>query len=302
MQNRGDVLYNTGMRRLYDSRTFSVSTNADCDVGFSRLAASGIFAMGADYSLSGEPCLLPDCESDYDSVSETVTSGTILERKNPTQADYEEFFDELFETGVRTLVHISAGSEIADDYAAAVKASKNEMVKFPRCQLYVVDSHAFSAGLAPMLYAAIKMRDEGLDGAEAFVKLTALAENARTYFIPSDCEQTRARFPVGFYGRTLNVRPVCSFASKNKLAVLSRPRGNATSRAALARLAADAAVTEAFVSYGYDTDSAVALKHRLEELSPGVKVELNRTGLLADCLIGGDALVLGFIAPPTAND
>ena len=147
MQNRGDVLYTTGMRRLYDSRTFSVSTNADCDVGFSRLAASGIFAMGADYSLSGEPCLLPDCESDYDSVSEAVTSGTILERKNPTQADYEEFFDELFETGVRTLVHISAGSEIADDYAVAVKASKNEMVKFPRCQLYVVDSHAFSAGL-----------------------------------------------------------------------------------------------------------------------------------------------------------
>lgn len=302
MQNRGEVLYNTGMLSLYDKRTFAISTNADCDVGFSRLAASGIFAMGAEYSLSDEPYMLPDCESDYDDASEAVTSGEILERKIPTQADYEEFFDELFELGVSTLVHISVGSEIADDYAAALKASKNEMVKFPRCQLYVVDSHSFSAGFALILYAAIGMRAEGLDGAEAFVKLTELAENARTYFIPSDCEQTRARFPVGFYGRTLNVRPVCSFANKGKLTVLSRPRGNAMSRAALARLAVDAAVTEAFVSYGYDTDSAVALKHRLEELSPGIKVELNRTGLFADCLIGGDALVLGFIAPPTSTD
>lgn len=295
MQNRGGRRYNTSMRKFYDNSSFTISVDADCDLPVAQLAAFGVIAQPHDYRADGILCGNPDCESDYDRLSEELSDGKILARNKPTREAYEDFFDSIFETGVRSLVHIAPDSEVTGDYFAAIKAAKNELIKFPRCELYIVNSHAFSAGLLPIINEAISLRDAGTNAAEAFVALSSLSERAQTYFIPTDSPQTRDRFPVSAGGKVLNVRPVCRVTSGGKYSVIRKPRGNAMACSALAKLAASASASEVYVSFGSSPDFAVALKRKLAELLPGVKVELSRTGLLADFLVGGDSTVVGFV-------
>ena len=283
------------MRKLYDNFSFTISVDDDCDLPAAQLAAFGVIARSQDYRLNGILCSPPDCESDYDRLSEETSGGKLLARAKSTREIYEEFFDSIFETGVRALVHIAPDPDVTDDYSAAVKAAKNELIKFPRCELYIVNSHAFSAGLLPIVGKAIRLRDAGMNAAEAFVALSSLSERAATYFIPTDSAQTRDRFPASAGGKVLNVRPVCRVASGGKYSVVRKPRGNAMACAALAKLATGANVGEIYVSFGSSPDFAVALKRKLTELLPGVNVELYRTGLLADFFVGGDSIVIGFI-------
>lgn len=283
------------MRKFYDNSSFAISVDGDCDLPPAQLEAFGVAARQHGYRMDGVLCESPNCESDYDRLSEEMSDGKLLARDKPTREAYEEFFDSIFETGVRSLVHIAPDPEVTGDYSVAVKAAKNELVKFPRCELYIVNSHAFSAGLLPVINEAIRLRDAGVDAAEAFVLLSSLAARAQTCFIPADSPQTRDRFPSSASGKVLNVRPVCLAASGGKYAVVRKPRGNAMACAALAKSAASANATEVFVSFGGNPDFAVALKRKLAELLPGIKTELFRTGLLADFFVGGDALVMGFI-------
>ena len=273
------------MRKFYDNSSFAISVDGDCDLPPAQLEAFGVAARQHGYRMDGVLCESPNCESDYDRLSEEMSDGKLLARDKPTREAYEEFFDSIFETGVRSLVHIAPDPDVTGDYSVAVKAAKNELVKFPRCELYIVNSHAFSAGLLPVINEAIRLRDAGVGAAEAFVLLSSLA----------DSPQTRDRFPSSASGKVLNVRPVCLAASGGKYAVVRKPRGNAMACAALAKSAASANATEVFVSFGGSPDFAVALKRKLAELLPDVKTELSRTGLLADFFVGGDALVMGFI-------
>lgn len=283
------------MRKLHDNFSFTISVDGDCDLPAAQLAAFGVIARPHDYRIDGIPCETPDCESDYDRLSEEMSEGKLLARSKPTREAYEEFFDSIFETGVRALVHIAPDPEVTGDYSAAIKAAKNELIKFPRCELYIVNSHAFSAGLLPIINEAIRLRDAGTNAAEAFVTLSSLSERVQTYFIPTDSPQTRDRLPASAGGKVLNVRPVCRVASGGKYAVVRKPRGNAMACAALAKFAASANTDEVYVSFGGSPDFAVALKRKLTELLPGVKTELYRTGLLADFFVGGDGVVVGFI-------
>lgn len=283
------------MRKLYDNFSFTISVNGDCDLPVAQLSAFGVIARPHDYRMDGISCKNPDCESDYDRLSEELSAGKLLARSKPTREAYEEFFDSIFETGVRALVHIAPDPNVAGDYSAAIKAAKNELIKFPRCELYIVNSHAFSAGLLPIINEAIRLRDAGTNAAEAFVTLSSLSERVTTIFIPTDSPQTRDRFPASAGGKMLNVRPVCLATSSGKYTIVRKPRGNSMACAVLAKLAVSANTTEVYISFGGSPDFAVALKRKLTELLPGVNVELSRTGLLADSFVGGDGVVVGFI-------
>ncbi len=60
--------------------------------------------------------------------------------------------------------------------------------------------------------------------------------------------------------------------------------------------------SEAVVSYGLDPTLALKFKRRLSEVAPDIKFTLGRTGAFTDWMLGGESLVMSYVASPDASD
>ena len=151
---------------------FTISVGGGCDISAAQMAADGICPFRGTYTLGGIPFSdRLEYEYDFDNVTELIESGKLLTRTSPTPADYEMFFDSILERGVKSIVHISVDSRLSEDYDCAIKAVRNELVKFPRCEIYVVDAGTFSVGMHPLIERAKYLKSNGFTAAEAFLEL-----------------------------------------------------------------------------------------------------------------------------------
>lgn len=116
-------------------------------------------------------------DEDYDFLEAQLGRGGKLTQ--PAQADFESFFDGFAEKGETGLLFLAPAPAACDDYASALKASAATMVKFPKSEIYVVNTRTMSVGMIPSLMCAVKLAAEGASVGEAFVHVRDEAENRR---------------------------------------------------------------------------------------------------------------------------
>lgn len=284
---------------------FVLTVSRACDVSDSQLAAYGVAAFRYRYEIDGETYLdMLEYESDYDCLSSKMLSGKYLSLIPPTQSDYELFFESILDRGVRKIVHIVPKWLLTEDYNYAMKAARLEMVKYPKCEVYVVDSGTFSNGIDILVREGIRLRDEGVSAADAAVALLAYSKRIVTYFLPADptSPQVAPHFSTPPTGSLLDLRQLCIINTRGAITIKKKLRGDAMVSSALSKRVRKGGGSEAVVSYGLDPTLALKFKRRLSEVAPDIKFTLGRTGAFTDWMLGGESLVMSYVASPDASD
>ncbi len=280
---------------------FVLTVNRACDVSESQLAAYGVPSFSHRYEFDGETYFDSlEYESDHDCLSEAMLKGKKLDLLPSTQLDYELFFESILDAGARKIVHISSNSVLTDDFALATKAARMEMIKYPKSEVYVVDSRAFSNGLDIIIREGVRLRDEGVCAADASVRLTVYSRRVVTYFVPADSSniQISQHYSTPPTGKLLDLRQMCVINTRGDVTIQKKFRGNAMVCSALSHRMLKRGGREAFVSYGLDPALPIQLKRRLYEIDPEAAFTLGRTGAFADWLMGGEGIVFSFVASP----
>lgn len=268
--------------------SFIISTDDACDVSYAQLDAFDIKYKKGLYRLDGFPLReAPSTESEHDALCDKLVSGALLSVDPQTSARYEGYFDELFENGAEKVLHICVGSSFSDNYACAERALKNEALKFPRTELYVLDARTLSAGLTLLLERAVLLRDAGIDAGEAFVRLNELTQTTETLLAPHDLDSLiRSKLVSSTADIGKKLVPLSLLAVKNgRLTLVSRFKGYASLSQKLADEAHGA--KQLFVSHSGSTAAA-------RELGAVVPVEITRTGLFSTSLVGVNATIIAF--------
>ncbi len=162
---------------------FILSTDLFCDLTPSTLTANGIHFLSG-VTLSGEEILSePETTEDFDEIYACIKGGEDIRRSELTVADYEQYFDNLFEKNRGDIVHICSSET---DYLKAYKASKNEAIKFPRRSVYIVKNDSLSAGTRLALNFADELRRKDFSAEEVFVALNELCPKIKTFIAVKD--------------------------------------------------------------------------------------------------------------------
>lgn len=277
---------------------FTISVGGGCDISAAQMAADGIIPFRGRYTLGGAPFSdRLEYEYDFDNVTELIQSGKQLARTAPTPADYELFFDSVLERGVKSIVHLSVDSQLTNDFTCAVKAVKNELVKFPRCEIYVVDTGTFSVGMHPVVARAIELKNNGISAAEAFIELIQTAKNVNTYFATDElnCIKNLGKInETADRGKILNLQYVLKLNTRGKFAIVGKTRGNMSTAEKLAVLTEKAGADRVYLSTAGDFSLLKTYRKKAEARINGLKSETERMGLFTLSVLGSRACAIAF--------
>ncbi len=288
----------------YINMSFILSISSACDVAPSQLIADKVKVFPDRYLINGRPFdMRPDLDSEFDEVCSLIKSGGILTRVQPTVNDYEEYFDSILERGVKSLLHISVGSEYSDDYAAAERAVRREMVKFPRAEIVIMDSHTMSAGFGFLYTLAIGLREMGKSASEAYVTLTERAKNIDLFFIASDLSSLarQQKMLPDIATRNMEMKVICALKiNENKrYSIKYKTHGNALmARFLTASVIRSNTADRLYTAFATDYDVIRQLRRNLEGENPArYPVETSRMGLFTLSVLGASAYSVAIHTP-----
>lgn len=279
---------------------FTISVGGGCDISAAQMAADGICPFRGTYTLGGIPFSdRLEYEYDFDNVTELIESGKLLTRTSPTPADYEMFFDSVLERGVKSIVHISVDSRLSEDYDCAIKAVRNELVKFPRCEIYVVDAGTFSVGMHPLIERAKYLKSNGLTAAEAFLELNKTAKNVCTYFATEDLSYLKRLGKINVNadrGKILNLQYILKLNTRGKFLITGKTRGNLSTAERLAVLTEKSGADKIYLSTAGNFNQLISFRKKAESRIAGLLSETDRMGLFTLSMLGSRAYAVAYLA------
>ncbi len=280
--------------------SFIISTDLKCDISPSALTANRVFYLGAVYRYGDDVISEPEYLDEFDDLYERIGRNGLPKAAAVSERNYEEYFDTIFERNRGDVVHICGDN---DSYVKVMKAAKNEAVKFPRRNVYVVPHRAVSAGTRMLLDKAIKMREKGYGSQEVFESLSGDLQPV-TYIavkntsVMTDSQILRKPYEgklegtVSIYKYNPNVK-----SSSEKLGVVElicRVKGNAAAAKKMLRLKEEyGKSSKLYLSVGCDS---LSLKLYDELVKNGYEVDYANIGLYTSCLLGTDCTVMAFAA------
>ena len=142
----------------------------------------------------------------------------------PAPSRLMDIFQETMDRGDE-LIYITLSSALSGTYNSAV-LTKN-VIDYENC--YVVDSLTATAGQRIMVDVAVKLRDEGKNGAEIAAELERIRDNIVIYACVDNLEYLHkgGRISAAAYafGTLANVKPIISVTENGKVEVPSKVMG-----------------------------------------------------------------------------
>ena len=121
---------------------------------------------------------------------------------------FQDAFDRNLKDG-DDIVYIGGSSKLSGTFQSSVLA--RSMCTDPE-RVYLVDSRSAAIGEAQLVYAAVKMREQGMSAADMAEALTALRERVRLVGMADQLKYLvmggRLNGVVGAIGTTLNIKPM----------------------------------------------------------------------------------------------
>ncbi|MBO5216109.1 MAG: hypothetical protein J6B79_07965 [Clostridia bacterium] len=252
---------------------FHISISCACDLSPDQITALGARFFSTRFiGLSDEPNTIDE----YERACKKIANGKV--RPTPiTTEKVEAYFDEMLEQKNKSLLHISPSSLVSDEGARALRATRNEMIKFPRQYVYVLLTSTVGAGMQPLFYEMVKLNDGTRSIEEAFVALTELERK-----VVSLCVKKEPNFIT-----------VTSAQSTNKLLFKSRSEAQTAKRIADAFLSTSSDTL--YISHRSHHSLALKIAERVQEADPKRKVEISHMSATSMTAKNSFDLTIGYV-------
>ncbi len=269
--------------------SFFLSVDGACDIDYAQLKAFGVkykkflFRLNRTEPVHDNLTLF----SDYEALRSRLNDGEHLFAVPVSPLSYDDYFDKILETGVTQILHLSVGSAFSRAFDFAQKSAIKSSVKFPKAQIFVLDTSAFSSAMQPLVEKAISLREQGYGVGEAFVELTELKNSLSTFVVT---EGVNALIDCGLVpphsNKGSNLAPLYLYEIKNgEFTLLSRHKGGQS----LAKKIEEKALVSnsAFVSLS-------SLTEPTQNLPSLIPTQISNLGLYATALLGTKATVIAL--------
>ena len=209
---------------------FIITSDSSCDLTDKQASKLNINCAYLSYTIENEIFYDDMNEKHIDEFYEKMRKGAVPKTSQVPPNEFITFFEEQIKKGLPVL-HLSVSSHLSGTYLSAVNAAKEVMEQNPDAYIAVVDSEIGSAGMAMMLFEAIKYRDEEKTIEQAISHLNAIKYNINVFITTNDLTYMRRGGRVSAAGAVissvLNICPIISLPKSGKLFVSHKTRGNA---------------------------------------------------------------------------
>ncbi len=252
---------------------FHISISCACDLSPDQIKAYGAHCFAPRFiGLNSEP----NTADEYDRAHNKIQNGKV--RPTPiTTEKIETYFDELLEQNNKSLLHVSPSHLVSDEGARALRATRDEMIKFPRQSVYVLLTTTVGAGMLPLFYAMVKLNDGTRSIEEVFVELTAISRKVVSLCIKKEP----------------NYMTVTSAQDNNKLLFKTRSEAQTAKRIADAFLASSSDTL--YISHRSQHSLALKIAERVHDTNPKKKVEITRMSATSMTAKNSFDLTIGYV-------
>ncbi len=264
---------------------YVISVSDACDVPSAQLVAFRVPHFTHVYPNVSVPVL----DSEYDDAAQTACERE-LDRQKLTAREVEQYFDELLDRGIDAIIHIAPHSAFSEEYVCCKKAAGNELIKYPRRNVYVVDGKAFSSGLKPLVELAIRLKDEGRTAEETYLALVSAAETVQTYYVTTTPEYPHRNGKLAALAQGTRTATIMKLTDSGNFEPVKRAPA-ATAVKWLAKAAVEQNYDKLYVSAA-KRDHLTLFNRNLAQM--GVETDLSRAGLYALSALGSGALSVAF--------
>ena len=260
---------------------FSISTNSVCDITSQQAKAYSLFCLAPKIiGLSGEPNTADQFERAYSRI--LARRVKIVEN---SQAHYERFFDEVLDQTNSALIHIAPYSQNDMEYYRSYKAIGNELLKYPRKQIYLVRSGATGAGLGALVRLAISLRAKNIPVHDIVAYLCDCAVNTQTLMVTPEAH-------------AFKVEKLCF----DKKTLVGRSRSEALIAKRIANAFALGGGDTIVISHALMSDLALKIYDKVKEIAPEKSVEICRTSASSVFNATIPSLSVGYIKKTPSSE
>ena len=155
-------------------RKIAITVDSSCDVPEGFLQKNDIYVFKVNMLIGDEQYSDITPEEVLDKVKET---GVMPKTCAVTSVEYEEKFAELLKT-YDEVIHLSISSKSSCSFENSLRAGKAFEGK-----VFAIDTKSLSGGIGLLLNKVVKMREEGLSGAEIYQNAEKIKEKLQLSFV-----------------------------------------------------------------------------------------------------------------------
>lgn len=209
-------------------KKFIITSDSSCDLTKSEVKKLGVKCAYLSYTI-GDDIFYDDMqESHISGFYKKMRNGSVPKTSQIPPSEFRLFFEEAIEEKVPVL-HISLSSALSGTIQSAKIAAQEVVDNHSDADIRIVDSTIASAGLAMLIYEAVKYRDNGRSIEEAIAHINGIKENINTYITTDDLTYMRRGGRVSTAGavvsRMLSISPMITLSHAGKLYVSNKVRG-----------------------------------------------------------------------------
>lgn len=216
-------------------KKFTLSTDSTCDLYADFVEKNDIKFVSLTYTMEGGDGKITqglDAFTDYSQYVDfynKLRGGSFSRTSMLNYESHMAHFTALAENGAEDVVHFTISSGLSPTVTVAEKAAAEVKKKFPKFNVYAIDSLSATIGQGALVRAALRMRDEGRTAAETAEYVKALRFKIQYVIAANDLNYLRRGGRVSSVaavaGTMLGIKPVLTFSNEGKLVVADKVRG-----------------------------------------------------------------------------
>ncbi len=242
-----------------------------------------------------------DENNDYRDFYDTLRSGVSATTSQINPEKYREYFEPHLKNG-HDVIYIGISSGVSGCINSANIAANILMQEYPERKVCIVDSLGASSGIFPLVLAAVRNRQKGIDIETNFTLLNTLRHSIMQIFTVGDLMHLRRSGRVStataVIGSALGIKPILKGDENGKIVVCDKVRGRRKVLIHLQKVYKELSVDCGFpvcISHCDCPDDAKRLEELVKEITPTAEVLTVVHEPVTGIHIGPDSLALYFL-------
>lgn len=198
--------------------------DSTCDMSAEELASLGVELVSLKVSFGDETFLDAREITPSQFFERLATAPELPKTSQPSPQQFSEAFDRLIEQGCESIVSLSLSSAISGTYQTSVMVAREYDVP-----VYCIDTRNVTQGLALIVEAAVKLRDQGLNGEQLAQRITHIAKNTQLLFVIYSMDNLvkggRAGRAAGLAASLLDIKPILTMDSEGVITPFKKCKG-----------------------------------------------------------------------------
>lgn len=207
---------------------FVITSDSSCDLLDSVVKELDVKCAFLSYTIDDQTFYDDMVAEHKDEFYDKMYKGAVPKTSQVTPTQFIDFFTPLLDEG-KPILHLSIASSLSGTLTSANIAAGEISLDNENADIRVVDTGVGSAGIAMLIYEAVKYRDAGKTIEETIAHIDAIKEHINVLITTNDLTYMRRGGRIStasaVIGSVLSINPIIALSKDSHLFVQGKVRG-----------------------------------------------------------------------------